>query len=222
MTKRTRYKDIRIDKKLDHIDTVDDAIHHFLENCSGDGNANVQLNFRNDSGILFSVGLCSSGCTIPGTEGANSGGIVLEADANMAQIITYLKDFIFKTNPDDDGDFSKVIEVAKIRANGSFITENGAIKCGPDCPEMQFKKITGTTPLTGPQTYYTGIDKSKILGEETYVENTDGKLMPRNNDGVLDKYEVNIAANGDLIIDVFAGANKVGNRPFSCLICYEK
>jgi hypothetical protein len=221
MAKRTRVKKFRIDEQFDQIVTIDEAIHCFLENCSDNPNASVQLNLKNDTGRQMSFGLCSSNCNVPGTAGPNSGGIVLEAPADLQISPTYKTRIIFKNNPDDDGDFTKVQEIASVEEDGGLHSK-GFSKLGESSPEFKIKYLSGTTPNNSvTQTYVTGIAKDKIISEpEIVVDALDGKLLPRNHNGVNDKYEASFDSNGDLEISVFAAALNVENRPFRGVFFY--
>jgi hypothetical protein len=136
-------------------DNIDGASRVVIKNLNNGTSASAQLNIFNDVEDAISIGIASSNLNISAI-GAGNGAILVEAEKDFIFGNTYEENFIWKTNPDDDGDFTKMTEV--MRLNRSGLTIDGSI----DVDSLMVKG-TDATISSGEITYETSY--MTILGE---------------------------------------------------------
>lgn len=92
----------------------DGAERIIIWNKNSGSSANSQINLQNDAMGNMSVGIGSSNLNVTGTEGINSGAIILETDANLMMGLLYANDIVWKNNPSDDGDLANLTESMRL------------------------------------------------------------------------------------------------------------
>jgi hypothetical protein len=106
------------------IDDIAGASRIVVKNMNDSEMASAQMNMVNDQGEKLSIGIGSSNLSVAGTEGPNSGALLLESDANLAFAMLFRNAFIWKINTLDDGDLSNLIEIMRLNSMGLNIDAN--------------------------------------------------------------------------------------------------
>ena len=110
--------------------------------------------------------------------------------------------------------------------NGAHLKISGYTKLGLDAPAIKFKEISGTTPTTvsAMGSYTHGLTKSKILGVQVVVENSDGTLILPHNGHPYESGDYYYAQVTDTVLAIHTAANSTSilNKPFRAIITYKE
>jgi hypothetical protein len=106
------------------VDDIAGASRIVVKNMNDSEMASAQMNMVNDEGKKLSIGIGSSNLSVAGTEGANSGALLLESDANLAFAMLYRNAFIWKINTLDNGVLSNLVEIMRLNSWGLNVDGN--------------------------------------------------------------------------------------------------